>query len=114
MAGSLTSLTWLTLGAFAIGTEGFMIGRALTATALLGCERAWERKRPTHPNQNTPIVFPAWPLQNAIFTAIDKTRDCSWAPQQRYLRQNFAYQYCEGLSADYSSGIRKLLREALP
>jgi hypothetical protein len=40
MAGSLTSLIWLSLGAFAIGTEGFMIGRALTATALLGCERA--------------------------------------------------------------------------
>jgi predicted MFS family arabinose efflux permease len=33
MAGSLASLTWLTLGAFAIGTEGFMIAGLLPALA---------------------------------------------------------------------------------
>ena len=33
MAGSLTSLIWLTLGAFAIGTEGFMIAGLLPALA---------------------------------------------------------------------------------
>jgi predicted MFS family arabinose efflux permease len=33
IAGSLTSLTWLTLGAFAIGTEGFMIAGLLPAPA---------------------------------------------------------------------------------
>src|ERR1700742_2360278 len=31
--GSLTSLLWLTLGAFAIGTEGFMIAGLLPALA---------------------------------------------------------------------------------
>jgi len=33
MPGSLTCLTWLTLGAFAIGTEGFMIAGLLPALA---------------------------------------------------------------------------------
>jgi len=33
MSGSLTSLVWLTLGAFAIGTEGFMIAGLLPALA---------------------------------------------------------------------------------
>jgi predicted MFS family arabinose efflux permease len=33
MAGSLTPLVWLTLGAFAIGTEGFMIAGLLPALA---------------------------------------------------------------------------------
>ena len=33
MAGSLSSLLWLTLGAFAIGTEGFMIAGLLPALA---------------------------------------------------------------------------------
>jgi hypothetical protein len=33
MAGSLTSLIWLSLGAFAIGTEGFMIAGLLPALA---------------------------------------------------------------------------------
>jgi hypothetical protein len=32
-ADSLTSLSWLTLGAFAIGTEGFMIAGLLPALA---------------------------------------------------------------------------------
>jgi predicted MFS family arabinose efflux permease len=31
--GSLTSLVWLTLGAFAVGTEGFMIAGLLPALA---------------------------------------------------------------------------------
>lgn len=31
MVGSLISLIWLTLGAFAIGTEGFMIAGLLPA-----------------------------------------------------------------------------------
>src|SRR6478736_3458105 len=33
MAGSLSRLAWLTLGAFAIGTEGFMIAGLLPALA---------------------------------------------------------------------------------
>ena len=33
MAGSLTSLIWLSFGAFAIGTEGFMIAGLLPALA---------------------------------------------------------------------------------
>jgi predicted MFS family arabinose efflux permease len=33
MPGSLSSLLWLTLGAFAIGTEGFMIAGLLPALA---------------------------------------------------------------------------------
>jgi predicted MFS family arabinose efflux permease len=33
LPGSLTSLSWLALGAFAIGTEGFMIAGLLPALA---------------------------------------------------------------------------------
>ena len=33
MVGSLASLAWLTLGSFAIGTEGFMIAGLLPALA---------------------------------------------------------------------------------
>jgi hypothetical protein len=52
MAGSLTSLIWLTLGAFAIGTEGFMIAaccRRWRSTSMSACPRraTWSRPSPS-------------------------------------------------------------------
>ena len=62
MAGSLTSLIWLSLGAFAIGTEGFMIAGLLPALAhdldvgLCPRRAIWSLPSPSP----TPLVLRSW------------------------------------------------------
>jgi DHA1 family inner membrane transport protein len=59
MPGSLSSLLWLILGAFAIGTEGFMIAGLLPALARdlnVGLPGAGHRLRPSL----TPSALPSW------------------------------------------------------
>jgi hypothetical protein len=54
MRGSLTCLIWLTLGAFAIGTEGFMIAGLLPA--LLGSGRGGRTREASPSSVKLPLV----------------------------------------------------------
>jgi hypothetical protein len=62
LPGSLTSLNWLTLGAFAIGTEGFMIAGLLPALARdlnVGIPAAGHLSLPLSPS-HTPSALRSW------------------------------------------------------